>query len=139
MSMGKFKVGDRVRVVRHRAFSGNDASGASGLVGEIITLGKKHRDLESDLFEVFSVVDADPAAGWLIRSDDIEHVAESPVRTVTRREIVPGIYGAVDIATDGWLSVKFDEGDPTADTLREAAHILNQIAEALEDNEKETA
>lgn len=131
----KFKVGDRVRVVRHRAFSGNDVSDASGLVGKIITLGKTHRDLESDLFETFSVVDAGPAAGWLIRSDDIESAIDSgPIRTVTRREIVPGVYGDVTVERIPFEGLEISyKSYGNAHKLREAAHIFNQIAEALEE------
>src|SRR5690606_20656670 len=52
----------------------------------------------------------------------------SPIRTVTRREIVPGVYGKVKVG-------KYSDGNPmvtldfpkTAAELREAAHILNQI------------
>lgn len=83
-------------------------------------------------------------------SDPCDIVAEwhdeptSPIRT--RREIVPGTYGDVRV---GSTRVMPDCNDPTmkpakhtsitidamltADELREAAHILNQIAEVLED------
>lgn len=58
----------------------------------------------------------------------------SPIRTVTRLEIVPGSYGVIQVHKDGKIgmlpSVK------SADQLREAAHILNQIAEVLEENGK---
>lgn len=55
----------------------------------------------------------------------------SPIRTVTRREIVPGKYGIVTIKECGFIHIN-TMGTP--DNLREAAHLLNQIAEALEEN-----
>lgn len=68
----------------------------------------------------------------------------SPIRTVTRREIVPGVYGKVFInsydkeANTVWINVKEDFGcvEFNAEELRETAHILNQIAEFLEENGK---
>lgn len=65
----------------------------------------------------------------------------SPIRTVTRREIVPGTYGKIFIndynesANTVSLNVKDDFGCVyfTAEELRESAHIFNQLAEALED------
>lgn len=57
----------------------------------------------------------------------------SPIRTVTRKEIVPGVYGIVRVARpDVGLSVSLDPFN-TPEELREAAHILNQLAEVLED------
>lgn len=69
--------------------------------------------------------------------------ASSPIRTVTRREIVAGLYGKVfindydELANTVSLNVKEDFGCVSfnAEELREAAHILNQIAEVLSDNE----
>lgn len=71
--------------------------------------------------------------------------APSPIRTVTRREIVPGSYGKVDVrlkyGSDNVVSVRLGtsvHGSElmNAEELREAAHILNQIAEFLEENGK---
>lgn len=57
----------------------------------------------------------------------------SPIRT--RREIVPGRYGDVDVfdAHGGKANVSMASCPRTASELREAAHILNQISEVLED------
>lgn len=60
--------------------------------------------------------------------------APSPIRTVKRREIVAGNYGAVAITKSN--KVMIPAGYYTPEELREAAHILNQIAEVLEDNGK---
>lgn len=58
----------------------------------------------------------------------------SPIRTVTRREIVAGNYGLIQIFDNGCMYIETDTY--TADQCREAAHLLNQIAEALEENGK---
>lgn len=55
---------------------------------------------------------------------------QSPVRTVTRKEIVAGKYGIVTIKECGFIHIN---AMGTPDNLREAAHTLNQIAEVLED------
>lgn len=58
----------------------------------------------------------------------------SPIRTVTRREIVAGNYGIVAITKSN--KVMIAAGYYTAEELREAAHILNQVAEVLQENGK---
>lgn len=65
--------------------------------------------------------------------------ASSPIHTVTRREIVAGEYGCVDVDVySGGMSVVVDFSTVRhdAEQLREAAHLLNQIAEVLEENGK---
>lgn len=59
----------------------------------------------------------------------------SPIRT--RREIVPGVYGKICVNERGaGYGIESITMLPTvnSDELREAAHILNQIAEVLEEN-----
>lgn len=76
--------------------------------------------------------------------DIISEWSEAPIRTVTRREIVAGVYGRVFVnsydkeSNTVWINVKEDFGcvEFNATELREAAHILNQIAEVLEENGK---
>lgn len=80
---------------------------------------------------------------------DLDLIAEwpdeqtGPVRTVTRREIVPGTYGRVRVWADMPSScVRLGLGDPsgvncydfTADELRSMAMIFSQLAEALDEN-----
>lgn len=57
----------------------------------------------------------------------------SPIRT--RREIVPGVYGAVRVSCDydGARQFELHKSKLNAEELREAAHTLNQIAEVLGD------
>jgi hypothetical protein len=55
-----------------------------------------------------------------------------PIRT--RREIVPGTYGVIriDKGSNGPV-LDLWKANPTAEELREAAHLFNQLAEVLED------
>lgn len=68
--------------------------------------------------------------------------SDGPVRevTVTRREIVEGRYGMVEVGQQNKALVPIrianrngELRNCTTEELREAANILNQIAEALED------
>lgn len=74
--------------------------------------------------------------------------SEGPVRTVTRREVAPGVYGRVAVETDvsGFVSICLTEPRGgsykesharsfTASDLRSAAMIFSQIAEAMDDGE----
>lgn len=59
----------------------------------------------------------------------------SPVRTVTRREIVPGVYGTVTVSQTYCGEYKYCiEPYATADQLRSAARIFNEIADVLDEN-----
>lgn len=69
----------------------------------------------------------------------IDDDATGPVRTVTRREIVPGVYGLVHVdegLAHKTVAVHFHEARASADELRSAAMIFSQIAEALDSNEE---
>jgi len=55
----------------------------------------------------------------------------SPIRTVMRKEIVPGTYGIISVTKENKILIK--RGSYTHEQLREAAHTLNQIAEVVED------
>lgn len=92
-----FKAGDKVRVLRHRNCYGEDSPGYGIPRGAIVTLRNPDRELKGDGFVMFGVEDMGDGASWLIRSDDIELVNQSPVREVMRREIVPGVYGRIEI------------------------------------------
>lgn len=61
----------------------------------------------------------------------IDDVPRLPVRTMIRKKIIPGTYGVVSITKENKILIQ--RGSYTHEQLREAAHILNQIAEALED------
>lgn len=80
-------------------------------------------------------------------NDLIAEWPEGPVRTVTRREIVPGVYDRVvvrDVVDGNKVIVRLDKDrlcdapivTMTADELRSAAMIFSQLAEALDSNEE---
>ena len=67
----------------------------------------------------------------------IKEWRKSPVTSVTRREIVEGTYGIIEIKKDSFGVFEYDmKSRATTEELREAAHTLNQIAEVLEENRK---
>lgn len=73
---------------------------------------------------------------WRVNESPNDLVAEwvdSPVRTVTRKEIVPGVYGIVEVgdADRNEVAVSLDAGWHKADELRAAATVLNELADAL--------
>lgn len=111
--MSKFKVGDKVARVNGVPFSNGDM---------VVTIEK----LEEHKVWFHET-------GTYLSPHDVKLVAESPIRTVTRKEIVPGVYGKVEVSLypDGspCILVSFPK---TATELREAAHTLTQIAEALD-------
>lgn len=115
--MSKFKVGDRVRYLTEGFF---------GHIGTVVEIK------ESGLIKV----DTHSEYGLCVELDtDLELALAPLIRTVTRKEIVPGVYGKVDVSLyhDGspCILVSFPK---TATEIRESAHTLNQIAEALEDD-----
>ena len=74
----------------------------------------------------------------------ITKAAKSPVRTVTRKEIVPGMYGRVNVAdTAGqWIEIEFiceygHTGRPrlTASDLTAAIKTLTEIRDAMAGDE----
>lgn len=125
-----FKIGDRVRVIEPNNRVGEFKGLPKGTIAEIVA-GK------TDMWEIDK-----GGQFWIWRDDQIELIGnESPIRTVTRREIVPGTYGKIFIndynesANTVSLNVKDDFGCVyfNAEELREAAHLFSQLAEALED------
>lgn len=73
--------------------------------------------------------------GWYFTLKDIENgmtEPKGPVQIVCRKEVTPGRYGQVVVTEDYGV---FCHTLVTAEELREAAHIFNQIAEAWEDVE----
>lgn len=117
--MAKFKVGDRVRNKSGFAFSNGD---------KVVTIS--HYDDYRPYFK---------ETGSWSSEEELELVkSASPIRTVTRREIVPGRYGMVAVLPDRTVHVScFDAQSPSE--LRAAARIFNEIAEVLEENEKKDA
>ncbi|HEU4984953.1 MAG TPA: hypothetical protein VFT58_04885 [Nitrososphaera sp.] len=122
---------------------GLSTRGAEGLLGTV-----RHHDgsmsvpvqVEMDEGGDYSSVAMGPYYRWSwFNEDALELVTPRPIRTVTRREIVPGTYGRVRIfdVKDGrvWADSLHGFTDGLyADELREAALIFNEIADVLEEN-----
>jgi hypothetical protein len=138
----KFKVGDRVRVLAG--------------IPWVLYLQKdailRVADIRQDRVHGQQIkVEGYESDGWYHHSHFVAAPpTPQPIRTVTRREIVPGVYGRVTVkmnVSPARMSIGLTNiaGAPIGDTamsadeLREAAHIFNQIAEVLEENEKEVA
>ena len=65
-------------------------------------------------------------------SDLVAEWTEGPIRTVTRREIMPGTYGLVTVDPSGaYVRLGLVREIFTADELDAAAAVLTQLAEAL--------
>ncbi len=61
---------------------------------------------------------------------------EGPVRTVTKKEIVPGVYGAVKVHDPGSEYVRINvDAAMDVDELTDAIETLTQIRDALGENE----
>lgn len=128
--MGKFKVGDRVRRIT-RDNPGSKTRMNVGDEGEVIAL---------DTIDWISVAGYEKLGGQnpiyfeLVSPEP----APSPIRTITRREIVPGVYGIVDVGSVGISGAKVpvvvDEGFVTAPDLRAAATLFNELADVLDEN-----
>lgn len=127
-----FKVGDRVKYKSGTAFSN----------GEFVNTVEKVSEENKVWFM---------ETGKWARAQSIEHAspATSPVRTVTRREIVPGTYGRIVVTgtykesrvTLNWegsssIHTAVEIVGLDAEELREAAHLFSQLAEVLEENAK---
>ena len=121
------KIGDRVKYVGSNRYYNPQRLGKFGVV--------------RDRFDDTSVnIISESGDVWFgVYDENLEVVKnaenQSLISTVTRREIVPGQYGIVHVTSYGNVSIMKKIGN-TPEQLREAAHILNQIAEVLEENGK---
>lgn len=118
--MTEFKVGDRVRAVRD--------------YGERITKGREY-EVTSLNGEYIRVVSNDGHEdGWT--KDMWELVAHTgPVRTVTRREVVAGTYGRLEILeADTRTATLLLDASLTADEIDTLVQHLTAIAEALRES-----
>lgn len=113
-----FKIGDKVRVIESRNPFGQFKGLSKGCITKII----------GGTSNMWGLDKADDK--WFWRNDQIEIVydEDSPIREVTRREIVPGQYGRVHISEK--LMVRVD-AIRTVEELDEAVHILNQVREVM--------
>lgn len=123
--MGKFKVGDRVRCIESYAseeqFKAGDEFVVSHVYGDNISV---ERDSSGN------------PNGWLACKFELAN--DSPIRTVTRREIVPGVYGEVTVERIPFSGFEISYSSyGNAHKLRAAARIFNEIADVLEEQSAE--
>lgn len=134
-----FKVGDKVRCTE------DCADLTEGCVYTIAGIFEESDDVPVDVGDPYVIDDVGDKQNAMIEGL-FEKVKDQPVRTVTRREIVPGVYGRIKvfptmIAGDVGLNFLLRDGSEVATTypslnakeLREVAHLFNQLAEALGD------
>lgn len=181
--MSKFKVGDRVRVVKHCNHYGDrilmgvplgEIRRVERLTPQLEEYGKDAYLLDGDGVYIYSDINLEAAPKFKVgdrvvavdctailekgsqhtvtrvdkygmvyvsfpRYGELSYKAEyfelitpatpSPVRTVTRREIVPGTYDIINVFPDG----RVDANCNTPAEMREAARIFNEIADALDE------
>lgn len=127
--MSKFKVGDRFR----RVVTDGGNPPANFIAGYEGVVAKTNDICAYD------------SEGYGHSFECIEPINDFPVRTVTRREIVPGEYtlpsgGEYEVSEcdDGPEWIVIDDHDYDAVGLREMARIFNEIADVL-DEQKEAA
>jgi hypothetical protein len=129
--MAKFKVGEKLTWI--------------GEKGEFYTRGKQYEVLAEPYADI-------PSACYILEDDkgnrhswsqpEIGKKFESssgPIRTVTRREIVPGNYGTVGVQTvfNGKIGIFVPAHQHSPEELRSAARIFNEIADVLDEQSAE--
>ena len=128
--MAKFKVGDRVQCVDVKGVEVRLIEGA-----EYVVDGVQIAEWGQEMVALEGVVSPVEEGFFARRFRLIDRGAASPIRTVTRREIVSGIYGIVSIAPGAKRVAMVPKARAyTAEEYREAAHLFNQLAEVLEEN-----
>ena len=134
--MSKFKIGDTVR----RLKTPGNSSTPVGYVGTIRRI-EIDCDGETELYFDGGAwgYDNETSSAW-----EIVSTPNGPVRTVTRKEIYPGVYGRVEVMcgpdsrTPNAVQVAIAGGNPVAphfwlnaEELRAAAAIFIELASAL--------
>lgn len=110
-----FKVGDKVVATKDYG-----SKLTEGRLYTIESIQGRYFRVRDDL----GGIDGWPAEYWVL--------PEGPVRTVTRRVIVPGLYGIVAVyRVQDQVRVTLTREDSTPDQLEAAARTLQQLAEAL--------
>mgnify|MGYP006370653593 CR=1 FL=1 len=119
MAKHEFKVGGRFRRIKDTYSSlPNRAVGFEGVVSKVDV------DLVYDEHSVVHTIEN-------IEFVPAPAIPAPAIRTITRREVVPGQYGIVEVGVGATVGVTFDPH--TANDLREAAHLFLQIAEVLDE------
>jgi len=125
----EFKVGDRVRCV-------NDVGAFPSAflrVGDTYTV--------RGFFSNEILVEGCRASWRPDRFELVTPALSSAIRTVTRREIVPGFYEVCEISepTADGVRVHFPVSRLNHSDLRAAAKLFNEIADVLDEQQKEAA
>lgn len=125
--MNKFKVGDRVEIV-----AGGDNK--ARFIGTFFTIDSEEGEMDGE--QCWS--GKDNKSPYRYKESELRHVAQSPIRTITRREIVPGEYldGGLEIFDDGSVIIRDWTAVPL---LRSAARIFNEIADVLDEQQEVNA
>ena len=119
MAKHEFKVGGRFRRIKDTYSSlPHRAVGFEGVVSKVDV------DLVYDEHSVVHTIEN-------IEFVPAPAIPAPTIRTITRREVVPGQYGIVEVGVGATVGVTFDPH--TANDLREAAHLFLQIAEVLDE------
>lgn len=114
----KFKVGDRV--------TSTCGEHAGTVLGH--DWGSGEHKIDTGMFGAF------------LAPDRLNGSEVSPIRTVTRREIVPGAYGDVSIEAIPFGGLEIScRTFGNAHKLRSAARIFNEIADVLDEQAMEAA
>lgn len=124
--MSKFKVGDRVRVVNPRHLSKDD-------LGKEFTISSDEKvwDGEQSWWGI--------GVNWRHKESALELAVDapaSPVRTVTRKEIVEGVYGRVkvnDTGKTGLIGLWFEGHYFKPAELRAISATALALADALDE------
>lgn len=126
----KFKAGQKVRILDVESLAGRSA-----WAGRELTLKRPESGGEGWEVPTWSTVEQD--CYYRFRESEMEPVAEGPVRTVTRQEIIPGTHDGVVVRVhdESSVYVEYCGAAKTADQLERAAAVLTALAGALRDGE----
>ncbi|QKC99156.1 hypothetical protein [Mesorhizobium sp. NZP2298] len=123
--MAKFKIGDMV-VPKDGSYIGNTA-------GSPYNLPRKPMLVISYLDDTCMKVLAGANESPPVNPKCFDFAtAAGPVRTVTRKEIVSGVYGIVSVAPDGTPMLTPKLRKYTTAEMRAAANIINELADFLD-------
>lgn len=112
-----FKVGDKVKVIKNDSHSGN-------MVGDVGTITK----IDDRGYIKVTVDDRFDCRNFHY-PHDLEHFGPVRETTIVKKEIIPGVYGKVQVFGSGYISTELI-GDKTE--LAEAIKTLQLIHDAME-------
>ena len=120
----KFKVGDRVRRINSDNDLVNMTIGSEWVVCSVRNDGWMHVENYKNM----------------VLKENFELIKEqSPIRQVTRREIIPGRYGRISVQNHTSKTINVGTTSPvgwSVSELREVSKLLALLADVLEENQK---